>query len=104
MDQRPHRIAVSDQGERSLFVSVIVPMRNEERYIGQCLDSLLNQDYNCDRYEIMVVNEKSAYDPRRIVEKKGRHFDRVRLLTNPHQTTPHGFNIGIRESKGEETY
>ena len=101
MGQEARRIAVRDRGERSPFVSVIIPMRNEEEYIKRCLDSLLDQDYSHDRYEIVVVDGQSTDDSRRIVEEEARHSGRVRLLTNAHQTAPHGFNIGIQQAQGD---
>ncbi len=39
-------------------VSVILPARNEEKYIAKCLDSLLNQDY--ENFEIIVINDSST--------------------------------------------
>jgi glycosyltransferase involved in cell wall biosynthesis len=92
---------VSHHVERVPFVSLIIPMRNEEKYIAQCLDSLLHQDYDPDRYEILVVDAKSTDNSRRIVEEKAHQSGRVRLLTNQRRTTPHGFNVGIRESNGD---
>ncbi|HID20313.1 MAG TPA: glycosyltransferase [Methanophagales archaeon] len=42
------------------FVSVLVPARNEEENIGECLTSLIQQVYPKDRYEIVVVNDRST--------------------------------------------
>jgi len=39
-------------------VSVIMPARNEERYIARCLDSLLGQDY--PSFEIIAINDSST--------------------------------------------
>ncbi|MDX1372519.1 MAG: glycosyltransferase, partial [Nitrososphaeraceae archaeon] len=39
-------------------VSVIVPARNEEKYIGKCLQTLIEQDYS--NYEIVVINDSSS--------------------------------------------
>jgi chlorobactene glucosyltransferase len=39
-------------------VSVILPARNEEKYIQSCLESLIDQDYN--NYEIIVINDSST--------------------------------------------
>ena len=39
-------------------VSVILPARNEEKYIGRCLDSLLKQDYS--NFEIIAINDSSS--------------------------------------------
>ena len=40
------------------FVSVIIPCRNEEKYIRKCVDSLLKQDY--PDFEIILVNDESS--------------------------------------------
>jgi len=40
-------------------ISVIVPVRNEEDYIVGCLQSLINQDYDAENFEIIVVNDHS---------------------------------------------
>ena len=45
-----------DGGEAYPFVSVIVPVYNAEDTIGECIESLLNQDYPKDRYETIVEN------------------------------------------------
>ena len=39
-------------------VSIILPARNEEKYIAKCLDSLINQDY--PNFEIIAVNDSST--------------------------------------------
>lgn len=41
------------------LVSIILPARNEEKYIEKCLESLLSQDY--PNYEIIAINDQS-YD------------------------------------------
>src|SRR5919205_232239 len=49
-----------DRATASKFpkVSVILPARNEERYIARCLDSLLAQDY--PNFEIIAINDSST--------------------------------------------
>ena len=41
-------------------VSVIVPVRNGEQYIGRCIRSLLNQTLDSDKFEIIVINDAST--------------------------------------------
>ena len=48
-------------------VSIIVPARNEEKYISKCLDSLLGQDYS--RFEIIVINDSSEDGTWDIIQK-----------------------------------
>lgn len=40
------------------FVSIVIPARNEEKYIERCIKSLLNQDYS--RFEIIVIDDNST--------------------------------------------
>jgi chlorobactene glucosyltransferase len=48
-------------------VSVILPARNEQKYIEKCLDSLLKQDYS--NYEIVVINDSSSDRTGEIIQK-----------------------------------
>jgi GT2 family glycosyltransferase len=50
------------------FVSVTLPTWNRAGLIETCLESLLRQDYPKDRYEIIVVDDGSEDDTRRVVE------------------------------------
>ena len=45
---------------RSVQVSVIVPVYNQEKYIGRCLRSLLKQTFSNDEFEIIVINDASV--------------------------------------------
>lgn len=51
------------------FVSVIVPVRNEERLIADCLQSLLHQDYPKDRLEIIAVDNDSKDRSRSVIRQ-----------------------------------
>ena len=48
-------------------VSVILPARNEQKYIEKCLDSLLKQDYS--NYEIVAINDSSSDRTGEIIQK-----------------------------------
>jgi glycosyltransferase involved in cell wall biosynthesis len=93
--------AMSDLRVRLPFVSVIIPIRNEEKYIGKCLDSFLNQDYESDSYEIIVVDGESTDDSLRIAREYAEQFNRLTILTNSYRTTPQGLNIGIQKAQGD---
>lgn len=84
------------------FVSVVVPMRNEERHIGGCLQSLAVQDYPRDRFEVLVVDGDSTDGSRRVAEAVARQTGLpLRLLSNPRRSTPCGLNVGIAEARGD---
>ena len=45
---------------KSMGICVIIPTYNQERWIGRCLRSLLNQIMKRDTYEIIVVDDGST--------------------------------------------
>ena len=83
------------------FVSVVVPCRNESRYIARCLDSILANDFDPARLEILVVDGASDDGTRGVVAEYAARDSRVRLLDNPRRITPTALNIGIRAARGD---
>jgi len=56
-------------------VSIILPARNEEKFIEKCLDSLIKQDYN--NYEIVTINDSSNDATGDIIKKYSEKFPKV---------------------------
>lgn len=83
------------------LVSVIIPSRNEEKFIDRCLDSIIAQDYPKDKLEVLVVDGMSEDCTRKIVKEYERQFPFVNLVDNPKQITSAAFNTGIKSAKGE---
>lgn len=82
------------------FISVILPVYNEERAISRVLYSLLDQDYPRHRMEILVVDGMSTDETRRKVNAAAVD-SRVRLLNNPRRIMAAGFNLGLKASRGD---
>ena len=83
------------------FVTVIVPMLDEERHIMRCLSSLLEQDYPHDRLEILVVDGGSTDGSPAIVREVAARQPRVRLMNNPGRLASAGLNVGVRHARGQ---
>ena len=56
-------------------VSIILPARNEEKFIRYCLESLVRQDYT--NYEIITVDDSSDDDTWKIIEKYAKKSEKV---------------------------
>lgn len=82
-------------------ISIVLPCRNEERYIAACLDSILATTYPLDRIELLVVDGLSEDRTRAIVETFASRHGAIRLLENRHRITPAALNTGIRAATGE---
>ncbi|MFD1396103.1 glycosyltransferase family 2 protein [Kroppenstedtia eburnea] len=66
------------------------------------LESVLNQDFPQDQYEVIVVDGESRDSTPQIVEEFQRLYPgRIRYLSNPRQTLAPGWNLGIQHSRGE---
>lgn len=83
------------------LVTIVVPCRNEERYIVECLDSILACDYPPDRLEVLVVDGMSDDGTRTVLAEYAARNPLVRVLDNPRRITPVALNLAIRAARGE---
>ena len=60
------------------MVSIIVPARNEERYIRKCVDSLVKQDYH--DFEIILVNDESSDKTLEIMNEYQNSYSTIKVL------------------------
>jgi succinoglycan biosynthesis protein ExoA len=81
--------------------SLLVPTLNEARYIRNCLDSLVAQDYEPEAIELVVIDGGSTDHTCDIVKDYTQQFGRIRLLHNPKRRQSAAYNIGIAETRGD---
>ena len=62
------------------MLTVIIPTYNEEKYIEQCIDSLLKQDYPATSTEILIVDGRSSDRTREIVKSYSEKYPFIKLL------------------------
>ncbi len=82
------------------FVSVIVPTKNDEKYIGKLLNSLISQTYPKNKYEILIFDGMSKDKTFEIVNKY-KEIPNVRIFRNYKIRQVYAFNKGIEKAKGE---
>ncbi len=85
-------------------VSVILPARNEEEFIGKCLDSLIDQDYQ--NYEVIVIDDSSDDNTRKIISEYTKKSSKIIPVSA--QSKPEGWMgknwacmEGYRKATGE---
>lgn len=66
--------------DQTPFVSILVPAKNEEKTIASCLDSLLEQDYPKDKYEIIVINDRSTDKTPDIIKSYQEKYKAIKSL------------------------
>jgi len=83
------------------FVTVIIPCRNEKKFIAKCLDCIVGQDYPKDKLEILVIDGMSNDGTREIIKKYMEQYPFIKMLDNPKKIVPTAMNIGIKNAKGD---
>ena len=79
-------------------VSLVVAVRNQEKYIGRCIRSILNQTYPRGDYEVIVVNDASTDQTKFALEL---FENEIKLINNETQKgLPGSLNVGIRSARG----
>ena len=82
-------------------MSIIIPCRNEEKYISQCIDSLLDNSYPKDLIEIFIIDGMSEDNTREIIKKYIKKYPFIKLINNSRKIVPTALNIGIRKARGD---
>lgn len=73
--------------ESNCFVSIIIPTRNEAKFIGRCLESLAQQDYPSQLWEVILVDGKSSDWTKEIAASFKNSFN-LKILDNPRLRPP----------------
>lgn len=79
-------------------VSVIVPVYNTEKYLKNCIDSLLKQNF--EDYEIIVINDLSPGNAEEII-KSYNDKKIVYIKNKTNKGIGYNRNLGIKKAKGE---
>ena len=93
--------AIHDISTKPL-VSVIMPVRNEARFIGRALMAIFNQTYPSERMEVVVADGMSTDETRKVIEQMAAgSVIPVHIVDNPKQIAPSGLNRAIEKAAGE---
>lgn len=80
-------------------VSVIVPVYNAEKYLKECVDSIVNQTYN--NFEVILINDGSIDNSKNICEEYEKKYENIKVLNIENHGVSYSRNLGIEQSNGE---
>ena len=80
-------------------LSIIIPVYNAEKYIEECIKSVLNQKYK--DFEIIIVNDGSTDNSLNIISKLKNSYGKIKLFNLENNGVSNARNFGIEQSKGE---
>ncbi len=79
--------------------SIIVPVYNVEKYLEDCLDSILKQTY--DDFEVIVVNDGSTDNSQKVIDNYAKRDNRIKAFKKKNGGVSDARNYGISKAKGE---
>lgn len=83
------------------FISVILPVRNEENYIAACLKNLFSQKKINSELEVIVADGMSADNTCSIIRDFQKQHANLILISNPEKIVPTGLNQALSIAKGD---
>jgi cellulose synthase/poly-beta-1,6-N-acetylglucosamine synthase-like glycosyltransferase len=79
-----------------LFVSIIIPVKNEASLLKNCLESILNLDYPKNKIEVIIADGMSTDNTAEVARKYG-----AKVVLNEKQTVSPGRNVAFKHATGE---
>lgn len=83
-------------------VSVIIPVYRVEKYISECLDSVINQTYQ--NLEIIIIDDGSPENEHKIIEKYAKSDKRIKFIRQKNMGLSGARNTGMKHATGEWLY
>lgn len=83
-------------------VSIIIPVYNSEKYLAECLESILKQD--SAEYEIICVNDGSEDLSLDIMKEYKKRFNNMTIINHMHKGLSAARNMGLQIATGEYIY
>lgn len=82
-----------------MLISIIVPVYNVEKYLRQCLDSLINQTYK--NIEIIIVDDGSTDNSGKICDEYEKKYKQIKVIHKKNEGLGFARNTGLENIHGE---
>lgn len=86
-----------------MFLSIVIPSYNVEAYVKDCLNSCFNQHFDCDNYEIIVVNDGSTDSTLQVVNDfiSANKVSNLRVVSQENKGLSATRNVGLSIAQGD---
>ena len=82
--------------------SLIIPAYNAEKYISNCIQSILSQNFSKKKYEIIIINDASKDKTQRICNKFKKKNKFIKVLNNKKNLgVSSSRNLGVKSASGK---
>lgn len=80
-------------------LSIIIPAYNTDKYVSECLDSIISQ--NATNYEIIIIDDGSTDKTPEICDKYAKNYNYVKVFHLQNTGVSNARNLGIKKAAGE---
>ena len=84
-----------------MFLSIIIPVYNCEKYLKDCLDSCFEQDIDSSDYEVICINDGSTDNSISILREYEKIFSNLVVIDQPNSGQPEATKNGRLVAKGD---
>ena len=82
-----------------MFISIVIPVYNVEKYLKECIESILKQTYT--DYEVILVDDGSTDNSSFICDEYADNYSFISVIHKPNGGQADARNVGLRHAKGE---
>lgn len=84
-----------------MFISIVIPIYNVEKYLSKCIESCLNQNIDKSKYEIILIDDGSPDNCPNIADYYAKKYDNITVIHQLNQGLSVARNRGLAIAKGE---
>lgn len=85
--------------DKNVIISIIMPVYNSEKYLKECIESILNQDF--DSFELMLIDDGSTDNSPEICDEFAKNDSRVKVYHKKNGGICEARNFGMQYAVGE---
>lgn len=82
-------------------VTVIIPVFNTEKYIDECVNSIIKQNYDFDKIEVILIDDGSTDNSLMVCEKYQNLYSNIKLISQQNSGVSVARNKGIKNANGK---
>lgn len=82
-------------------LSIIIPIYNVEKYLSDCLNSVINQKKSDLTYEIIIVNDGTPDNSLKIAEDYAKSHNNITIISQENQGLGGARNTGLKAASGD---
>lgn len=98
------KFTIKSEEKRYMYkydVSIIVPVYNTEKYIEECVQSIMKQNYDVSKLQIILINDGSKDGSRAICETLSKKHANILLINQENAGVSEARNVGIQKAEGK---